>query len=126
MRAYTVAATAVTLGVSKKWVDNVLSHYRVNGVHQARQGILRRVTPDGLLALEIALNLGRALGVPIARALDIAHDLISARGGEIQLTGSPSITLRADLDAMARALSPRLERALEMTPIPNRGRPRYK
>lgn len=126
MRAYTVAATAVTLGVTKKWVDNVLSHHQVNGVHQARQGILRRVTPDGLLALEIALSLGRTLGVPIAQALDISHDLISARGGEIQLPGSPSITLRADVDAMARALNPRLERALEMTPIPKRGRPRYK
>jgi hypothetical protein len=126
MRAYTVAATAVTLGVSKKWVDNVLSHHRVNGVHQTRQGILRRVTPAGLLTLEIALTLGRALGIPIAPALDISHRLISARGEEIQLPGSPAITLRADLDAMARGLNPRLERALEMTPIPKRGRPRYK
>jgi hypothetical protein len=126
MRAYTVAATAVTLGVSKKWVDNVLSHHRVNGVHQARQGILRRVTPDGLLALEIALHLGRALSVPIAQALDISHGLITTGGGEIQLPGSPSITLRADVDAMARALKPRLERALEITPIPKRGRPQYK
>lgn len=126
MRAYTVAATAVTLGVSKKWVDNVLSHHRVSGVHQARQGILRRVTPDGLLILEIALSLGRALGVPIAQALDISGDLISAKGREIQLPGSPSITLRADVDMVARALNHRLEHALEMTPIPKRGRPRYK
>lgn len=126
MRAYTVAAIAVTLGVSKKWVDNVLSHHRVNGVHQARQGILRRVTPPGLLTLEIALGLGRALGVPIAQALGISHDLVSARGGEIQLAGHPAITLRVDVDAIERALSTRLERALEMTPIPRRGRPRYK
>lgn len=126
MRAYTVAATAVTLGVSKKWVDNVLSHYRVSGVHQARQGILRRVTPDGLLTLEIALNLGRVLGIPIGRALEISNDVIASRGGEIQLGGSPSIRLRADVDAIARALNARLEHALEMTPVPRRGRPRYK
>jgi len=126
MRAYTVAATAVTLGVSRKWVDNVLSHHRVNGVHQARQGILRRVTPTGLLNLEIALGLGRALGIPIARALDISNDLMVARGGEIQLSGPPSITLRVDVDTMERALNARLEHALEMTPIPRRGRPRYK
>ena len=126
MRAYTVAATAVTLGVSRKWVDNVLSHHRVNGVHQARQGILRRVTPSGLLNLEIALGLGRALGIPIARALDISNDLMVARGGEIQLSGPPSITLRVDVDTMERALNARLEHALEMTPIPRRGRPRSK
>ena len=126
MRAYTVAATAVTLGVTRKWVDNVLSHHRVDGVHQARQGILRRVTPTGLLNLEIALGLGRALGIPIARALDISNDLMVARGGEIQLSGPPSITLRVDVDTMERALSARLEHALEMTPIPRRGRPRSK
>ena len=126
MRAYTVAATAVTLGVSRKWVDNVLSHHRVNGVHQARQGILRRVTPSGLLNLEIALGLGRVLGIPIARALDISNDLMVARGGEIQLSGPPSITLRVDVDTMERALNARLEHALEMTPIPRRGRPRSK
>ena len=126
MRAYTVAATAVTLGVTRKWVDNVLSHHRVDGVHQARQGILRRVTPTGLLNLEIALGLGRALGIPIARALDISNDLMAARGGEIQLSGPPLITLRVDVDTMERALNARLEHALEMTPIPRRGRPRYK
>jgi len=126
MRAYTVAATAVTLGVTRKWVDNVLSHHRVDGVHQARQGILRRVTPTGLLNLEIALGLGRALGIPIARALDISNDLMAAKGGEIQLSGPPLITLRVDVDTMERALNARLEHALEMTPIPRRGRPRYK
>ena len=126
MRAYTVAATAVTLGVTRKWVDNVLSHHRVDGVHQARQGILRRVTPSGLLNLEIALGLGRVLGIPIARALDISNDLMAAKGGEIQLSGPPLITLRVDVDTMERALNARLEHALEMTPIPRRGRPRYK
>jgi hypothetical protein len=126
LRAYTVAATAVTLGVSQKWVDNVLSHHRVDGVHQAKQGILRRVTPAGLLTLEIALVLGRTLGVPIAHALNISNELIATREGEIQLSGPPSITLRVDLDTMERALNARLERALEMTPIPKRGRPRYK
>lgn len=126
LRAYTIAATAVTLGVTKKWVDNVLSHHRVNGVHQAKQGILRRVTPAGLLNLEIALGLGRALSIPIARALDISNDLLAARGGEIHFAGPPSITLRMDVDTMERTLNARLERALEMTPIPKRGRPRYK
>ena len=126
MRAYTVAATAVTLGVNKKWVDNVLSHHRVKGVHQARQGILRRVTPDGLLALEIALTLGRVLGIPLTQALDISQALIASKEGEVELGRTPSIALRVHVDAMRRALDARLEHALEMTPVPRRGRPRYK
>ena len=126
LRAYTVAATAVTLGVSKKWVDNVLSHHQVDGVLQKKQGIARRVTPAGLLTLEIALHLGRSLGVPISRALDLAGRLIAAQGREVSLGEEPTLRARLDIQAFASALSSRVERALEITPTPWRGRPRYK
>ena len=126
MRAYTVATTAVTLGVSRKWVDNVLSHHRVPGVLQQKQGIARRVTPAGLLALEIGASLGRALAIPIAQALEIATQLIEAKGGVIQLPSAPSIRFIADVEAITGELNTRLERAVEMTPNPRRGRPRRK
>lgn len=124
MRAYTVAATAVTLGVTRKWIDNVLSHYGVEGVLHAKQGIQRQVTPIGLLTLEIALGLGRSMNVPIGRALEMSNRLIAAKGGEVAF--GPAFKLRADVESISRQLDFRLERALEMTPIPKRGRPRYK
>lgn len=124
MRAYTVAATAVTLGVTRKWIDNVLSHHSVEGVLHAKQGIQRQVTPIGLLSLEIALGLGRSMNIPIGRALEMSSRLISAKGEEVAF-GS-AIRLRADVESISRQLDYRLERALEMTPIPKRGRPRYK
>jgi len=124
VRAYTVTATAVTLGVTRKWIDNVLSHHRVEGVLREKQGIQRQVTPIGLLTLEIALGLGRSMNVPIGRALEMSNRLIAARGGEVAF-GS-SLELRADIESISRQLNYRLERALEMTPIPKRGRPRYK
>ena len=124
MRAYTVAATAVTLGVTRKWIDNVLSHYSVEGVLHAKQGIQRQVTPIGLLTLEIALGLGRSMNVPIGRALEMSNRLIAAKGGEVAF--GPAFKLRADVESISRQLDYRLERALEMTPIPKRGRPRYK
>ncbi len=126
MRAYTVATAAATLGVNRKWVDNVLSHHRVPGVLQQKQGIARRVTPNGLLALEIGASLGRALAIPIAQALEIAGQLIEARGGEIQLPSTSFIRVFADIEAIAGELNIRLERAVEMTPNPKRGRPRRK
>lgn len=126
MRAYTVATTAVTLGVSRKWVDNVLSHHRVPGVLQKKQGIARHVTPVGLLALEIGVSLGRALAIPIAQALEIANQLIEAKGGVVQLPSTPSIRVIADIEAITGELNTRLERAVEMTPTPRRGRPRQK
>ena len=124
MRAYTIAATAVTLGVTRKWIDNVLSHHRVEGVLHAKQGIQRQVTPIGLLTLEIALGLGRSMNVPIGRALEMSNRLIAAKGGEVAF--APSLTLQADVESVSRQLDDRLEHALEITPIPRRGRPRYK
>jgi hypothetical protein len=126
VRAYTVATTAVTLGVSRKWVDNVLSHHQVPGVHQQKQGIARRVTPAGLLALEIGASLGRALAIPIAQALEFANQLMEAKGNVIQLPSTPSIRVVADIKAITDELNVRLERAVEMTPNPRRGRPRRK
>ncbi len=126
MRAYTVTATAVALGVSSKWVDNVLSHHRVPGVHQARQGIARRVTPAALLVLDITLRLVRSLGVPLPQALETAQRLVDAREGRIPLPGAASIQIRADMETLTNDLNGRLERAVEMSPTPRRGRPRRK
>ena len=126
MRAYTVAASAVTLGVSMKWLDNVLSHHRVVGVFQQRQGISRRVTPVALLTLEIAARLGRAFAIPLGPALDISAQLIQTKGEGTETPESPSIRLMADIDIIATELNARLERAVEMSPTPRRGRPRQK
>ena len=126
MRAYPVAASAVTLGVDVKWLDNVLSHHRVVGVFQQRQGVSRRVTPTALLTLEIAARLGRAFAIPMAPALEIAAHLIQARGEKGIEPETPSIRLIADIDAITDELNDRLERAVEMSPTPRRGRPRRK
>jgi len=126
MRTYTVVTTAVALGVSSKWVDNVLSHHHVPGVHQARQGIARRVTPGALLILDIALRLVRSLGVPLPLALETAHHLIGASGGGIELRDATSIQIKADVKTLTDDLNTKLERAVEMSPTPRRGRPRRK
>ncbi len=126
LRAYTVAATAVTLGVSRKWVDNLLSHHQVPGVLQTKQGVVRRVTPDGLLILEILVALVGTLGLPAARALDLAKRIISANGKEMALPQLSSIRISADLAAISDGLRDRLDQALEITPTPKRGRPRRK
>ena len=126
MRAYTVATAAVTLGVDVKWVDNVLSHHPVIGVLKKKQGVVRRVTPEGLLVLEIALQLGRMLGVSIERALRISSELVEQQGREVGLAQGSELHLRANIPAISTALNSRLERAIEITPVPRRGRPRHK
>jgi hypothetical protein len=104
----------------------VLSHHVVPGVLQQRQGIARRVTPAALLLLDVALRLVRALAMPMPQALEIAHRLIGAKGREFELPDATSIQIKADVETLSNDLNIRLERAVEMSPTPKRGRPRRK
>jgi len=119
-RAYTVATAAVALVVPPKWVDNVLSHHKVSGVTQARQGVPRRLTIEGLLVLSTALLITAELGTSLGNALDIAQHLV-AGGGKLQ---SPNgIQIELDLQRLKDRLLNRLEHAVEVAPLPRRGRP---
>ena len=119
-RAYTIATAALTLGMPIKWLDNTLSHIKVVGVHQERQGVARRLTIDGLLVLAIATMLINDLGLPLASAVRIAGELASSGG---QYTSSAGLTLQLTLENVKADLIKRLENAVEIAPIPRRGRP---
>lgn len=119
-RAYTIATAALTLGMPIKWLDNTLSHIRVAGVHQERQGVARRLTIDALLVLAIATMLINDLAIPLAGAIEIAEGLTGNHG---QYTSTEGLILRLDLEKVRSGLLERLENAVESAPIPRRGRP---
>jgi hypothetical protein len=120
-RAYTVATAALTLGTSVKWLDNVLSHNRVSGIARERQGVSRRLTIEGLVALALAVLLVRELGLPIAKAIMVAENLAKNEG---RYGASPGLILTLDLSSFRADLLERLENAVEIAPVPKRGRPR--
>ena len=119
-RAYTVATAALTLGTSVKWLDNVLSHNRVAGVAQQRQGISRRLTIESLVGLAVTVLLIRDLGLPTAKAIAVAEDLAKNDGRYI---ASQGLILTLDLSSFRAELLARLESAVEIAPVPKRGRP---
>ena len=118
-RAYTVATAALALNVQAKWVDNVLSHFTISGVNQARQGVRRRITLDGLLVLWIAHDIVQNLGIPLRSSLRVAELL--ARTGTFHV--SPHVSLTVDRDQVRQQLTADLARAVEVAPVPRRGRP---
>jgi hypothetical protein len=120
VRAYTVTTAAVTLGIPAKWLDNVLSHHQVPGVDRSRQGVSRRITPQAILKLDIAIRLTRSLSVPIGRALELAEDLFHDTRGTRTEQG---IDLTVDIQSMQEELTARLAHAVEIAPVPRRGRP---
>jgi hypothetical protein len=119
-RAYTIATAALALGLPTKWLDNVLSHNKVLGIRQARQGVARRFSIDGLLVLAIAVLLIQDLGLSTPRAIALAEHIAKNDGRYDSLRG---ITLQFDLSAFQARLLERLESAVEIAPLPQRGRP---
>jgi len=122
MRAYTVATVALSLGVTPKWIDNALSRFQVPGVVQKGQGINRKLTPHSVVILHIAAQLVRALGMPLGDALGIATQVVS-HGGLAKVELFPSAALTIDVGATTLAVAERLGNAVEVAPLPKRGRP---
>ena len=123
MRGYTVATVAVALGVGPKWVDNALSHYRIPGVHQSRQGIARRLTAESVLVLEVALRLMRSLSIPLHAALEISSAVLNDAASTYEAEGC---SLRIDIAEVRGVTERRLAEAVEFAPAPRRGRPARK
>jgi hypothetical protein len=119
-RAYTVATAALALDMPMKWVDNILSHYRLAGIQQERQGIARRLSVEGLLTLALAALLIHELGLPAANAITVANEIIEHDG---QHSAAHGLTIQIDLAAFQNSLLESLERAVEIAPTPRRGRP---
>jgi hypothetical protein len=119
-RAYTVATAALAVDVPSKWVDNILSHHTVPGVEQQRQGVARKLSIDGLLVLALTAFLIQELGAPAPKAIEIAAALL---GNEGRYESPRGLSLILDLAAFQASLLERLEIAVEMAPVPRRGRP---
>lgn len=119
MRGYTVVTSAVALSVEYKWLDNLLSHHSVAGVKQARQGVSRTVPYSALRVIAIALELVSEIQVPLPLALGLASRI--SAGDNPQKSGR--LDIYVDLEALDRDLLIRLAYAVEVAPVPRRGRP---
>jgi hypothetical protein len=120
MPVYDVVAAAEALGVPTKQVDNILSRNRLPGVEHKRRGVTRRIAPDAVVALRVALEIGDALGLPVPAALGVAHRIIES-GGTMRL--SPFAHVTVDLDALRASTIERLDNAVETVGRRARGRP---
>jgi hypothetical protein len=124
MRAYTVATTAVTLRVTPKWLDNVLSQNNVDGVIRRRQGVARRLTPQAVVTLDLALRLTKAFHATIPVALRLAQRLRENGPEAVGIDVGDGLRLAIDLRRLEADVMERLAHAVEIAPSPPRGRPR--
>jgi hypothetical protein len=122
MPLYNCSSTAAALGVSAKWLDNILSHNDIDGVSRARQGVPRRLSSEAIMTIAIANELNSTAAVPIATALPLAARLLSNTDHTVQI--GAGLTLTLDAMAVRTAMMHRLAHAVEVTPTPPRGRPK--
>jgi len=119
-RAYTVATAALAIGMPIKWVDNILSHNKLTGIRQERQGIARRLSVEGLLVLALTALLIRELGLSTAKAIIAAEGIVTSGG---RYSAAQGVSIELDLAAFQSGLLEHLEHAVEIAPVPRRGRP---
>lgn len=119
-RAYTVATAALAIGMPIKWVDNILSHHKLIGIRQERQGVARRLSVEGLLVLALTALLIQELGLSTAKAIIAAEGIVNSGG---RYSAAQGVSIELDLAAFQSGLLEHLEHAVEIAPVPRRGRP---
>ncbi len=120
MRSYHVTAAADALACPPKWLDNILSKHAIPGVAQSRQGVSRLVPFDALVTLAIVRLLTSRFEIPIARAIELATEMIADSDG---WTAEPNpCGIRVDLPRIRQEMSERA-RAAELSVPLRRGRP---
>jgi hypothetical protein len=125
MRTYTVKLAALTVHAPYRWVDTLLSRHPLPGVAKTRQGIERRVTDEGLLAIELCRMLNLELGVSLEASSHIARDALAARSDDaaVHMTAS-GLSLTFPIRNIERRLRDSLADAIESIAHVPRGRPR--
>ena len=121
MPLYNIASTSAALSIPLKWLDNLLSHNKIDGVEQARQGVKRRLSIEAVAVVEISYRMVEATSMPIGQAVALAERLIWSPGNVVKI--ADIVTMSINREALEKALLHELELAVEVTPAPARGRP---
>jgi len=120
-RVYHVEIARHAADADPKWVDNLLSHFSVPGVENARQGVARRVTLSGVYHIALIRRLNRELGLSVSSAVALASRLLASDAARASV--APGLELHIDRSAFERDVDRRVSESVESSSRPRRGRP---
>src|SRR5690349_15248305 len=127
-RAYDIAVAAVAIGVPRKWLDNLTAQHSIPGTEHVARGVARRLSMRTLLTAAIVRDLNAGLGVPVARAVEVAGSILGqdsaeeagpALGAPRPVVVSESVSLVVDVAQIETEIERRLLVAME-TVVPRR------
>jgi hypothetical protein len=123
-RSYDVRTTAVAIGADAKWVDNLLSRHDIPGVSSGRQGVVRRISDDGLLAIAIVRALNHDVGVSVHRAVELTAQALGRDGqNPMHVDVTPLMRLVIDRSGIEASIRAQIIHAMETAGQVRRGRP---
>jgi hypothetical protein len=123
-RSYNARITALITGVQPKWLDNLLSRHSIPGVSRSRQGVERRITDEGMMAVELCRILNLELGVSLAQAAEIATQCLrAATDSELRYTTRSGLVVSLPIASTRARLRDRTMDAVEIVAAAPRGRP---
>jgi len=120
-RVYHVEIARHAADADPKWVDNLLSHFSVPGVENARQGVARKVTLSGVYHIALIRRLNRELGLSVSSAVALASRLLASDAARASV--APGLELHIDRSAFERDVDRRVSESVESSSRPRRGRP---
>ena len=121
MPSYDIGTAAFAVGASRKWVDNLTSHFSLPGVDSSGRGIQRDFSFDAVILLAVVRSLVDHFAMPAARAIEIADQVRLSEEGAISLPDG--LRLIVDQQFVAQEVRRRLLEAAESVPRVPRGRP---
>lgn len=121
MPLYNTSTTAAALGVTPKWLDNLLSHNEIAGLSQESQGVARRLSLASVTQIALAKELIDELDLSARSALQIAQRILEEPDGSLTL--SPRLALQVSINELRAHVLAQLAHAVEIAPSPRRGRP---
>jgi hypothetical protein len=101
-----------------------LSRHELPGVTRRKQGVARRITDDGVLAVDLCRILNLELGISLAHSAQIASQLMrSDSDSELRFATSSGLMLSLSIPAARARLRARTMDAVDMVAHAPRGRP---
>ena len=123
-RSYSTRLIALTTGSDPRWLDNLLSRHELIGVSRRQRGVERRITDDGMLAVELVRILNIELGISVEAAVAITRDVAQRRARTAEFRTPSGLALVFPLETIQMRLRDRLAEATEFIARVPRGRPR--
>jgi hypothetical protein len=121
MPLYNTATAATAIGVTDKWLDNLLSHNHIPGVQSESQGVPRRLSLAAVTQIALIKDLVDLLSVPVSTAVRVAAALLADPDG--RNFGDSPLRITMDLDEFRAGVLESLAHAVELAPTRRRGRP---